>query len=362
MRKSDPPIKIIVALTQHPALGNLLMPYVAEDMDDGTVRLTEYGGRLPAPVVAKLGEVERKMLDIASKYTERYLMRAFTKAPALPVFYRKLEDEKTKKTIRAFIDKKLIEMLELIRAEQIPLYKNDKGNKILYDHSMIEVSPYYTNAHFDFATDNEHFHYSLHCKRNGEEISLLEKKPVTVLTSSPASIILHNELHLFQDISTMRILPFTHKARVSVNVSETDKYLEKIVLPVLEFHDTTFSSLPIFEEKKPFKAALTVEEDADHTTMLKLSYQYEDDTFYPGPPLQKKSARIQKDEEGKVSIYYYHKDTAQEQALVQLLEEAHLTLVDDRHFKLSDDAPEMDMAEWIKTHREMLSEKFQFIS
>lgn len=362
MRKSDPPIKIIVALTQHPALGNLLMPYVAEDMPDGTVRLTEYGGRLPAPVVAKLGEVERKILEIASKYTEKYLMRTFTKAPALPVFYKKLEDEKTKKTIRAFIDTKLIEMLELIRTEQVPLYKNDKGNKILYDHSMIEVSPHYTKAQFDFAADNEHFHYSLQCTRDGKEISLLEKKPVTVLTASPASIILHNELHLFQDISTMRILPFTHKAKVSVNVSETDKYLEKIVLPVLEYHDITFSSLPIFEEERTFQAVLTTEKDKENDTVLKLSYQYGEDTFHPEALLQKKSARIDKDEEGKVSIRYYHKDIAQEQKLVQLLEEAHLTLTHDGCFKLSESAPEMDMAEWINTHRKMLSDNFRLMS
>lgn len=362
MKRTKPPVKIIIVLTQHPSLGALLLPYAAEDMPDGTIQLIEHGGHLPPPIASKLNEVERKTIEIASRYSERNLMKVFSKENVIPVFFKKLTEDHFKKIVRPFIDKKLGEMLELIRTEGIPFYQNTKGNKVLYEHSRIEVSPYYTDILFDFEADNKNFYYSLQCSRNGEEISLLEKKPVVVLTASPASLLLGNELHMFRDISSMRIIPFTNKVRVSVSASETDKYLEKVVLPVLRYHDITHSGLRIFEEKRTCEPVLSVEENVYDSTVLKLSFRYGDETFYPGSALNRKAAKINHDENGKASIFYYLRDIEKEQRLVHFLKESHLVLVGDSHFKLRDDAPEQDMVDWIIGNREMLIREFRLLS
>ena len=362
MRKAKGAIKIIITLAQHPVLGPLFMPYAAEEMPDGTLQVTDPGSHLPPPITARLSDTERRAIDIASKYAERNLMKVFSKETAIPVFYKKLTEDHFKKVVRPFIDKKLVEMLELIRTHEIPLYQNEKGNKTLYAHNLIEVSPYYTDVIFDFEADNKSFHYSLQCYRNGESISLLEKKPVIVLTASPATMLLGNELHIFQNISSMRILPFTNKTKVSVNASETDKYLEKIVLPVLRYHDITSSGLRIFEEQRSCGSILSVEENVYDTTVLKLTFHYGNETFYPGSSRNKKSARTQTDEDGRVSIHYFHRDMEKEEHLVKLLKDAHLTLIGDSHFKLREDVPEKDMVDWITANREMLSQDFRLLS
>ncbi len=354
--------KLIVTLAQHEVLGMLFMPYGAEDMPDGTMRITDPGNRIPPHIVSKLSEVERQIIEISAKYAERNLMKTFSKETIIHVFYRKLTEDHFKKVIRPYIDKKLVEMLDVMRTHDIPLYENEKGNKVLYAHNKVDIAPHYTDAHFDFEVDNKNFHYSLQCSRNGEPVDLLEKKPVIVLTSSPATLLLGNELHAFQDISSMRILPFTNKIRVSVSASETDKYMEKIVLPILRNHDITFSGLRIFEEERPFEAILSVEENVYDTTVLKLSFHYGDDTFYPGSARARKPVSMQTDEDGRVSLRYYHRDPEKEDRLVHLLKDAHLSLVGDSHFKLRDDAPEKEMTDWIIAHREMLAQEFGMLS
>jgi superfamily II DNA or RNA helicase len=361
MRKAKP-VKIIITLAQHPVLGALLMPYAAEENTDGTIQVTDPGNRLPPHVASKLNKVERQAIEIASKYSEKNLMKVFSKETIIPVFFKRLTDDDFKKVVRPFIDKKIVEMLELIRSEAIPFYQNEKGNKILYAHSKIDISPYDTDVVFDFEADNKNFHYSLQCYRNGELISLLDKKPVVVLTSSPATLLLSNELHRFQDISSMRILPFTNKMKVSVNVSETDKYLEKIVLPVLRHHDITFSGLRIFEEKRSCKPALSVEENVYDTAVLRLTFHYGDETFYPGSVRNKKSARMQTDENGRISILYFCREIEKEEYLISRLKDAHLTLIGDSHFRLRNDAPEQDLTDWITANRNMLTEDFHLLS
>lgn len=362
MKKAKAAIKVIITLTQHPVLGPLLIPYAAEDMPDETIQILEHGSHLPPPILSKLSNVERQAIEIASKYSERNLMKVFSKESVIPVFFKRLTEEHFKKVIRPFIDKKLVEMLELIRTEEIPFYQNTKGNKILYAHNMIEVSPYYTDVLFDFEADNKNFHYSLQCNRNNEPTSLLEKKPVIVLTASPANMLLGNELHMFQNISSMRILPFTNKTKVSVNASETDKYLEKIVLPVLRYHDITFSGLRIVEESRSCEPVLSVEENVYDTTVLKLTFRYGDETFYPGAARHKKSAKIHQDEDARATIHYFYRDTEKEEELIKLLKDAHLLLVGDSHFKLREDAPEKDMVNWITSNREMLTRHFRLSS
>lgn len=362
MKKAKAAIKIIITLTQHPTLGPLLVPYAAEDMPDGTIQRLEHGGHLPPAIKSKLNDVELQAIDIASKYAERNLMKVFSKESIIPVFLKKLTEENFKKVVRPFIDKKLVEMLELIRTQGLPFYQNEKGNEILYAHNRIDVSTQYTDANFDFEADNKNFHYALHCYRDSEPILLLEKKPVVVLTASPANIILGNELHMFQNISAMRILPFTNKVKVSVSASETDKYLEKVVLPVLRYHDVTSSGLRIVEEERMCEPILSVEENIYDSPILKLVFRYGDETFYPGSARNKKSAAMRTDEDERASIRYFYRDIEKEEELIKQLKDTHLTLVGDSHFKLREDAPQKDMVSWITANRDMLTHHFRLLS
>lgn len=360
MKQPEKTIRLIITLTQHPVLGVLLTPYTAEDLPDGTIKLLEHGGHLSSP--AKLTDAEQKAIKIATAYSDKSLMKVFSKETVVTAFLKKLTEENFKKAVRPFIDKKMLEMLELMRVERIPFYQNEKGNKILFAHNNIKVPHDYAESLFHFEADDDHFSYSLQCKREGKAVPLTEQKPVIVLTPSPASILLGNELLLFRNISSMRIIPFTNKNIVSVSASETDKYLEKVVLPILRFHDITFSGLRIFEEQRNCLPRLSVEENIFDATVLRLSFHYEDETFYPGSAGQRKSARIHKDTDGRMSIRYFCRDLETEKQLADILETTHLKLVNDCYYRLREDAPEKDMVQWIVANRRMLGSRFRLLS
>lgn len=358
MKETLSKIKLVLVFIQHPVLGPMLVPFTALTTSDDTIELIEQAFHAAPAVIAEMEDAEKKAIDIASRYTEKYLMKVYSKETNVHDFLRKITDKKLKEIIRPFIDKKLAEMIELVRNYHIPVYQNRPGNKVLYDHSAFCVSPYITEVSFHFKADEKHFSYSLQCTQNGEPVSLLDKKPVTVLTSSYiTAIFLGNELFIFRDIEASRIIPFTNKAVVSVDVSLTDKYLEQIVLPVIRYHKVTSKGLNIVKESRNLEAILSVENNIYEKTLFSLAFRYGNQLFYPKEGNIGKFATLVKEEEKSV-IYYFDRDVEKENRLIVLLKESGLQQVDDSHFRIRLSAPEKDLTEWISNHRQMITENF----
>ena len=71
---------------------------------------------------------------------------------------------------------------------------------------------------FTFTLTKSYLAMPLNVPRNGDEVSLSDKKPVIVLSSSPAVLMLGRELHVFNHWGFTHT-SFTHKAQVSVDAS-----------------------------------------------------------------------------------------------------------------------------------------------
>lgn len=361
MEELLPHIKIIIAVVQHPVFGPLLIPYTAQDMPDGTIHLLEQAFHLSPEVKDKLDIISRSLIDIASRYSEKNLMAVYSREKVISVFLRKLSEETLNKAIRPFIEKKLIEMVELIRKHNLPLYQNRSGNKVLYPHNSYEVSPYLTESSFYFEADDNFFRYKLTCTRNNEEISLLDKKPVITLTSSPAILFVGSELHVFHDIQVSRILPFTNKSVVNVDVAQLDKYMENIVYPIICHHEVKSKGLPIFEEHRECEAILRIESSIYDDTSLQLVFIYGDKQFYPGKPFQSKYAFIC-NEDGRKIIRYFYRDRKKEKELSQRLKDSGLRLLNDSYYKISEKAPYHDITEWINNNKALLTDGLRLMN
>ena len=87
----------------------------------------------------------------------------------------------------------------------------------------------------------------------GQPFSLSELKPVVVLTSSPATLLLGMELYFFPHIESARILPFTKKRSISVDALQIEKYIDNIVIPIARYHDIETHGLNITEKNVPVK-------------------------------------------------------------------------------------------------------------
>ena len=100
--------QVIIVFTEHPILGILLIPYIAERLNDGTLQLVEQAFHASPEAMSIMSEAERQAIDIASYYTEKYLMGLYSREKTVSRFLHKLSEdpERIKNNIRPFISKR----------------------------------------------------------------------------------------------------------------------------------------------------------------------------------------------------------------------------------------------------------------
>ena len=353
--------QVIIVFTEHPILGILLIPYIAEKLDDGTLQLVEQAFHASPEAMSKMSEAERQAIHIASYYTEKHLMSVYSREKTVSRFLHKLSEdpERIKNDIRPSIEKKLLEMLVLIRDNGLPFYQKQAGSKILYAHHAYHINPHNAEIRVTFHVDNKTFRYQLQCYYEGQPFSLSELKPVVVLTSAPATLLLGMELYFFPHIESARILPFTKKRSISVDASQIEKYIDNIVIPIARYHEIETHGLSIMEEKCPCEAILSFEDTTYNGQALQLGFRYGDQTFTSDSALEMKKIIYRKT---SGEIFFFRRNITAEEQVVQLLTDAGLQQLNNTHFSLSPEAPEKTIVEWINSHREMLQQSFHLTS
>ena len=349
--------QMIIVHTEHPVLGSLLIPYMAEKRDNGMLCLIEQAFHASVETTNSMKEAEREAIRIASYYTEKYLMGVYSREKTVSRFLHKLseEPERVKEHIRPFIEKKLLEMLTLIRENNLLLYQKQTGSKELYAHHAYHVHQQDVEIHFTFHADEKTFRYQLQCFYKGQPLSLSEHKPAIALTSNPATLLLGMELYSFRHIESMRILPFTKKKTISVDASQIDKYIDNIVIPIARYHEITTHGLEIIEESNTCESLLALEDTIYEEQLLRLSFRYKDQSYSPATSSEMKKILYRK-ESGE--IYSFRRDISAEKKALQLLIDSGLQQISDSHFRLVPRAPEKTITEWITRHRAMIQNSF----
>lgn len=359
MKETTPHSQLVIVLSEHPVLGMLLIPYIAERTAKEELCLMEQAFHLSPKAVAQLSETEQKAIEIASHYTEKYLMTVYSKDKTIPKFLRKLSEDPAKlKNIRLFIEKKLIEMMELIRTHGLLLYQKQTGSKLLYSHHAYHVHSKDTEVHFSFEVNEQSFSYQLQCYNEGKIIPFMELKPVIVLTANPAILLLGMEVYIFRHIEATRLLPFTKKTKIRVDASLTEKYIDNILIPIASYHTISTKGLDIRKEERPCDCLLYIEETIYSTPLLRLNFRYGTELFTPQPTGEIKKFFSREVIESKNIIYYFQRNTDVEEEAIQILQNTGLERINDSHFKLSEKAPEKSITEWITVHRAMLQSSF----
>lgn len=350
---------LIITLNNHPNLGPLLIPYFARttlsqgilEIEEQAVHVQKDGG---------LSETEKKIISIAQSYSEKNLMHVYSRERLIADFLRNLKDDLRKNIIRPFIDKKLREMIRLIRSIGLPVYIRDTGVKLLYDHNRVELSEEDVEASFRFEINEQFFRYSADCKRDGMSISLKKKKPVLILSLVPAILLLGNELLVFKRINASRLTPFLEKDYVEVPVSEAYRYLEKVALPIIAGYPAKTIGFDLMEKSHECRAELSIERSINDQPVLQLRFRYGSQYFAPGQKMQRTYPRLE-EQEGKPLISYFTRHQEQEECLVAELKERGFKQITDTQFAWSGDASAYALVDWIREYREELQERFTFV-
>jgi len=350
-------LKLIVGITRHLNLGTLLIPYIVKAESEEIIQVEEQATSSSLSDKS-LTEAEKEIIALSLCYSEKNLMEVYSKEKTVSAFLRKLTDEKLRDNIRPYIDKKQIEIIQLIRLNKIPLYYKELGKKVLYNHSKIKLTDKDAEVFFNFKSTDQLFSYSITCKTDGNPLILTDKKPVIIVTYQPACILAKDELLTFRDIEASRLLPFFNKNSVDVPALMTGKYMEQIVIPAVERFQVEASGFDIIKDVTRQKAILSIEKSVVQQPLLKLRFEYDDHLFTPEDSIQKKYARM--DEcNGKYTIRYYTRDSKWEKKCVEELKKLGLKQFSNSQFQLSEEASQRNLISWIGANKESLQKMFE---
>lgn len=364
MKETSASAQLVIVLTEHPVLGTLLTPYIAENAAEGMIHLVEQAFHASPETIAGMSRTEQEALRIASHYTEKYLMGVYSREKTVARFLHRLAEDpdKLKGSVRPFIEKKLHEMLALVITEGLPLYQKQSGSKLLYAHHAYHINRQDVEARFSFDIDDRCFNYQLQCFYEGNPVALTELKPVVVLTSNPATLLLGMELYHFPHLEASRLLPFTKKNRISADLALTEKYIDNIIIPTARHHDITVKGLPFIKEDKRCTSLLYLEDTVYNETLLRLDFQYGNLHFTPSTTGRMKKFIARTTVDGKPAISYFERDLATEHQAIALLNENGMECISDSHFRLTAAAPEKSVTEWISRHRDLLQQHYVLTS
>ncbi|MCD8270985.1 MAG: DEAD/DEAH box helicase [Parabacteroides sp.] len=350
---------LIIALSNHPVLGPLFIPYFARTESPGVISVEEQATHAGNEV--GLSEMEKRVIAVAQSYSERSLMQVYSKQQTVAGFLNSVTPEMLKKLLRPFIDKKIREMLRLVRINHLAVYTKDPGVKLLYEHDRVHLSNSEAEISFRFEITDHSFRYAAFCNIEGVDVSLLKKRRFLLFSSKPAIFLLDDRLLAFKRIEASKVIPFLTRKYVEVPLADADKYLEMVALPLISDYPAVSSGFDIIHESQTCVPELSVERSIDNEPALQLRFRYGDCYFAPEKKAQYAYPRLEK-KEGKPVIYYYTRDLGLEQTYIGLLEQWNFKQITDVQFVRRSETGSYTFIDWLQQHKSELEDYFLFVN
>lgn len=352
------PELLIVTVNNHPVLGPLLVPFFAKEESPGLLKVV--GNAMVEGRLIKTQSKEiRKIISLAEGYTERNLMKTYSKERMLAEFFKKLTKETLTNVIRPYIDKKHREIVRLMQQEGVLLYVRDSGAELLYEHHRFDVSDSNIEVRLVCKLDEEYFRYALHCYQKERRVNLQMVKPYMVLSSSPAILIVGKDLLVFDKIRSGRIAPFLERDFVEAPASEVKRYLKNVVIPMMADFSVEASGFVMEERRHEAKAVLRVQTSLSELPELRLVFMYGKDRIQPSERMKLMYPRLE-DHPGGVSISYFKRDSEWERTCLDFLTGQGFRLSGDSAFTNPEITSDFELVDWLNANKEEIASLFSY--
>lgn len=349
---------LIIAISNHPVLGPLLVPYFAGNVSPGVISVEEQATH--AGKDTELSEMEKRAISIAQCYSEKHLMQIYSKQQTVAGFLNTVTPEILKKQLRPYIDKKIREMVRLIRLNHLAVYHKDPGVRLLYEHDRVDFSANEAEISFCFEITDHSFRYAAICHLDGAEIPLQKKRRFMLFSSKPAILLLDNRLLAFKRIEAAKVTPFLTRNYVEVPLADAAKYLEMVALPLIGDYPASSRGFDIVSEVRRCIPELSVERSLNDEPALQLRFRYGDSYFSPGQKAKYTYPRLEQ-ANGKPVIYYFTRDLNLEQSYIDLLLHWEFKQISDVQFIRTAETGGYTFIDWLQQNKQELEDCFTFV-
>lgn len=291
---SSAPCQIVYSLCKHDYLGYLIEPHIVQLNPQGDFSLTYQ--RLfthTAQEFAKhLTELDFKLIKILDETEQDFIIKKYHKKAIRPFeFFSKFYDQKFYDSVRPKIEKKLTEVLEILKTKD-GLYLMDKDGWPA--ERKIELAIEASTILFHFRRNEVETRYFPTIKYQGMRIDFMFKE-AQVICNQPAWLLLNDVLYFFeQDFEGKKLTPFLNKRYITIPKATEATYFEKFVAPLIEKYHVYAEGFEIKTEKHEAKATIKVIYVENGVSQIQLYFKYGSYSFAMGNE-HKVTVRLQKD-------------------------------------------------------------------
>lgn len=295
------PFKVVYSLCKHEFLGWLIEPHAVQLNSDGGFSLTHQ--RLFSNTVGEfskdLDETDFRLIKLLDEMEQSYLIKRYYKKVIRPVeFFARVFDEKLYNAIRPKIEKRLVEVIGLLRTKKVYLMSRE-GWPV---DKALSIAEEPASVLFHFRRSDTETRYFPTIKYQGIRIEFMYKD-AHVICNDPAWLLLEGVLYNFQDdMEGKKLQPFLNKRYISIPKTSEKTYFEKFVTPLIEKHNVFADGFQINTEKYAAVPVLRVNYVPEGISRLQLFFRYGNYVF-PAGGARKVSVKMETDGES----YTFHR-------------------------------------------------------
>ena len=276
------PYKIVYSLCKHAYFGYLIEPHIVQLNPQGDFSLTyqRVFSHTAKEFAKNLSEKDLKLIKILDETEQNYIIKKYHKKAIRPgEFFSKFFNEKFYDTVRPKIEKRLSEVLEVLKADgSLYLMDNDGWPA----ERKIEFAEEPATVLFHFRKGDTETRYFPTIKYQGLRIDFMFKE-AQVVSNQPAWLLLNDMIYFFeQDIEGKKLQPFLNKRYITIPKATEETYFEKFVAPLIEKYHVYAEGFEIRTEKHDPIAVIKVIYVDSGISQLQLYFKYGAHAFEVG--------------------------------------------------------------------------------
>jgi SNF2 family DNA or RNA helicase len=271
-------ITFIYSIVNHPYIGLVIEPLLVEKTVAGNFslanqRLIYANAKLYTHL---LDEADFAVIKILEEITPDNIVKKFYKKGAIrpkEFFEKKIGETMFKSSIRPFIERRLLEALELL--DPTKLYFSSETKNPTAKHLTVCKDNVSILFHFN-RTEIETRYYAT-IKVNNERLKILGNG--NVLIYEPAHIIIDDKLIILKEVDGKKIEPFFSKYYISVARRSEEIFFKKFGLELIEKFNVKSEGFEIKQETHKASAVLKLEKVLSNDYGFILSFKYDGQVF-----------------------------------------------------------------------------------
>lgn len=337
---------LVFVFSPEPKWGNYVVhPARVADKGDFYLYLGRYAEEKKQPLTPEAAEI----VKLCRKYEVSELYAAFGKGKyrTEQAFADKI-DEKTLKTVRAYVDRTVEKIIRKIMEADLPLFLRENRWDNPYKDNRVRLMDEPLKPLLGFYRNEENIRYTLRLSL-GDQVINPARSELKIITEQPALIWMENRLYYLADnFSGTRLKPFLRKEEIIIPRQNEAAYFRTFILKNICNEDIEVEGFDVIEPEVHKSVCLSLEQNLLGEPILEMRFRYNERTIVP---TDRKPFIVElKEENGQYRFYKLARDFAWEKNYVAYLEQFGLKYASAGHFVWLPKTGWSDAVDWIKAH------------